>query len=66
MVSKIRLTTGLILFAFVVGHLINHILGIHSLAAMEAGRVWFLEVWRNPIDTLAFVGAMAVHLLLAA
>ena len=33
---------------------------------MEAGREWFLEVWRNPIGTLAFVGAMAVHLLLAA
>ena len=66
MVRKIRLTTGLILFAFVAGHLINHILGIHSLAAMEAGREWFLAVWRNPVGTLAFVGAMAVHLLLAA
>ncbi|NBP73843.1 MAG: adenylate/guanylate cyclase domain-containing protein, partial [Alphaproteobacteria bacterium] len=66
MVRKIRLTTGLILFVFVAGHLINHILGIHSLAAMEAGREWFLAVWRNPVGTLAFVGAMAVHLLLAA
>ncbi|MGB0632310.1 MAG: adenylate/guanylate cyclase domain-containing protein [Alphaproteobacteria bacterium] len=66
MIRKIRLTTGLILFVFVTGHLLNHILGIHSLAAMEAGREWFLAVWRNPLGSAAFVGSLLAHLLLAA
>ena len=65
MVRKIRLTTGLILFAFVSGHLINHALGIHSLAAMEAGREWFVLVWRNPVGTVAIGGSLLIHLLLA-
>ena len=47
MTGRIRLTTGLILFVFVAGHLLNHILGLHSLAAMEAGRDWFILIWRN-------------------
>ena len=66
MLTKIRLITGIILFAFVFGHLINHTLGIHSLAAMEAGREWFLAVWRNPVGTIAFTGSLLIHLLLAA
>ncbi|PPR11303.1 MAG: Adenylate cyclase 1 [Alphaproteobacteria bacterium MarineAlpha11_Bin1] len=65
MIRRVRLITGLILFAFVTGHLINHILGIHSLAAMEAGREWFVMIWRNPAGSIAFGGALLVHLLLA-
>ena len=38
MIVKARLITGVVLFVFVLGHLINHALGVHSLAAMEAGR----------------------------
>ena len=66
MSRKIRLTTGFILFFFVTGHMVNHILGIHSLAAMEAGREWFLAVWRNPVGSIAFMLSMLAHLLLAA
>lgn len=65
MIRKIRLTTGLILFVFVTGHMINHVLGIHSLSAMEAGREWFLAVWRNPVGMIAFGGSLLIHLLLA-
>ena len=65
MIRKIRLTTGLILFVFVTGHMINHVLGIHSLSAMEAGREWFLAVWRNPVGMTAFGGSLLIHLLLA-
>ena len=65
MIRRIRLITGLILFAFVTGHLINHVLGIHSLAAMEAGREWFLMIWRNPLGSLGFGVALLAHLLLA-
>lgn len=66
MIRRIRLTTGLILFAFVTGHLVNHALGLHSLAMMEAGREWFILIWRNPVGTTALFGSLIVHLLLAA
>src|SRR5688572_17789901 len=32
---------------------------------MEAGRVWFLALWRNPLGTLVLYGALLTHLVLA-
>ena len=66
MTRRIRLATGLILFVFVTGHLLNHAAGLHSLAAMEAGREWFTLIWRNPIGSFALVVSLVAHLLLAA
>ena len=65
MIRRIRLTTGLILFAYVATHLLNHALGLISFRAMEEGRVWFLALWRNPIGTTALYGALLVHFSLA-
>ena len=65
MTRRIRLTTGLILFTFVTLHLLNHAFGLHSLAAMEAVREWFLLIWRNPVGTVAMMGSLFIHLLLA-
>ncbi|CAN0269181.1 unnamed protein product [Discosporangium mesarthrocarpum] len=66
MTRRIRLTTGLILFVFVAGHSLNHVLGLHSLAAMEAGREWFILIWRNPVGGVALTGSLLAQLLLAA
>ncbi|MEQ9449784.1 MAG: adenylate/guanylate cyclase domain-containing protein, partial [Rhodospirillaceae bacterium] len=65
MVRRVRLATGLILFAFVATHLINHSLGIVSLAAMEEGRKWFLLLWRNPAGTALLYVSLILHILLA-
>lgn len=65
MTRRIRLTTGLILFVFVTGHLLNHILGLYSLAAMETGREWFVLIWRNPVGSAALMLSLLTHLLLA-
>jgi adenylate cyclase len=62
---RIRLTTGSILFAYLTTHLLNHALGLISLEAMEAGRIWFLALWRNPVGTTAFYGSLLVHFGLA-
>jgi adenylate cyclase len=35
-----------------------------SLEAMEAGRDWFLAVWRHPLGTVALYGALIVHMVL--
>ena len=67
---RIRLTGGLVLFVYVATHYLNHMLGLHSLALMEAGRDWFLAVWRFPpleiILALSLVSHVALSLLKAA
>jgi adenylate cyclase len=62
--TRARLVSGLTLFAFVTTHLLNHSLGLISLDAMEAGLVWFLGFWRNPLGTFAIYAALSVHLAL--
>src|SRR5579871_4156380 len=65
MIRRLRLATGLVLFAYIATHLANHALGLVSLAAMDAGREWFLWLWRNPVGTAALYGSLLVHFGLA-
>ncbi len=64
-VRRIRLYSGLTLFAFVTTHLLNHALGLISLQAMEAGRWLFIAIWRNPVGSTLLLVAVLVHLGLA-
>ena len=64
-VRRTRLITGLILLTYLTTHLLNHSLGLISLDAMEAGRAWFLALWRNPIGTTALYGSLLTHFGLA-
>ena len=61
---RARLVSGVVLFAYVASHLLNHALGIVSLDALEAGRVVFLGLWRNLAGTVVLYGAVVVHLVL--
>lgn len=61
----LRLATGGILFVFLLTHLSNHALALVSLEAAEAARQLFLAIWRNPLGTALFYGALAVHFGLA-
>lgn len=63
--QRLRLGSGLVLFCYVSLHLLNHALGLVSLAAMEAGREWFLFVWRSPVGSLLLNGSLSVHVALA-
>ena len=63
--SRLRLWSGSVLFVYVTLHLTNHALGLISLDTMEAGRVWFLALWRNPLGTSALYTSLIVHPLLA-
>jgi adenylate cyclase len=56
-----RLTAGLILFAFVATHLINHALGIFGVATMEVVQHWRTMVWRSWPGTILLYGAAVVH-----
>ena len=64
MIRRLRLWSGLVLFAYVTTHLANHALGLISLEELERGRAWFLALWRNPVGTVALYGAFATHLSL--
>ncbi|HEY9567628.1 MAG TPA: adenylate/guanylate cyclase domain-containing protein, partial [Thalassobaculum sp.] len=64
-VGQVRLVSGLILFVYVLTHLLNHAAGIWSLAALEQLRTPFLAVWRNPVASVLLYGALAAHVLVA-
>jgi adenylate cyclase len=63
--KTLRLLTGLIMFAYITIHLLNHGLGNISLAVAEAGLRLEMAFWRTPIMTLLLYGAVAIHFLLA-
>ena len=46
---KLRLGSGLILMAFVMSHLGNLVIGIHSLAALEAWRATLMGPWKSGV-----------------
>ena len=64
LVRNIRLISGLVLMAFVISHLLNLSLGLHSLATMEAWRSKLLAPWRSMPGALLLTLAAAVHALL--
>jgi len=65
MIRRLHLITGLILFGYLLTHLINHALGLISLDALEAGRRVFLLLWRNLPMSVLLYGAIAIHMALA-
>jgi adenylate cyclase len=63
--QRLRLVSGLILFSFVLGHFLNHAMGLVSLEAMTA-----VDEWRTAIDdsipgTIVLSGAVVTHVGLA-
>jgi adenylate cyclase len=64
-IRRWRLGAAFVLLTYVVLHFLNHSLGLISLDAMEAGRWWFLALWRSAPGTLALYGALTVHGVLA-
>ena len=64
LLRSVRLASGLILLAFVTGHLCNLMLGLHSLAAMEAARPWLMGPWRSAPGVALLAGAALVHIAL--
>ncbi|HEY1721928.1 MAG TPA: adenylate/guanylate cyclase domain-containing protein [Magnetospirillaceae bacterium] len=59
------LITGLILFIYIISHLLNHALGLFGFATMAAGQRLFIAVWQNPVGTVLLYGALLIHFLLA-
>jgi adenylate cyclase len=64
MIRNLRLVAGLVMMAFVTGHLINLSLGIHSLAAMESWRPVLMGPWRSGPGITLLAGAALIHIAL--
>jgi adenylate cyclase len=64
-IRRLRLVTGLVLFSYVTTHLLNHALGIVSLALMEAAQRWFIAFWQYLPFALILYLSLALHYLLA-
>jgi adenylate cyclase len=62
--ARLRLASGLVLLAYIGTHILNHSLGLVSVAAMEGGREVFIAVWRSPLGTLLLYGGLTTHLAL--
>jgi hypothetical protein len=64
-VRRLRLLSGLVMFAYIAVHLGNHALGIFSLALAESGLRLEMVFWRTTIATLFLYGAAMMHFSLA-
>lgn len=63
--NRLRLTTGVILFGYVLCHLLNHSLGVISVEAMQAGLHIMIASWGSPVGEAALYTALVIHILLA-
>jgi len=62
MERKLRLTTGLILFAYAASHFLGHATGIFGLATLETvGRGIILAPWRTPLGRTALFASLLIH-----
>src|SRR3954471_11427169 len=64
-IRRVRLITGLVLFVYIFSHLLNHALGLVSLAAAERMLFVAKDVWYSLPGTIVLYGAAATHVALA-
>src|SRR3954464_13505974 len=62
---RLRLATGLIIACFIVGHFLNHSLGVVSIDAMDRVRAVLAAWWRSAPGTVLLYGALLTHFALA-
>src|SRR6476620_1092912 len=60
-VRQIRLACGLVLFAYLLSHFINHALGNISLDALATGVRYHTAFWKSLPITTVFYAAAAAH-----
>jgi adenylate cyclase len=60
-VRQVRIACGLVLFAYLVSHFLNHALGNISIDAMAAGLHYHILFWQFPPVGTLFYGAAIIH-----
>lgn len=62
--ARLRISSALILFTFLLFHLINHALGLVSIDAMETFRDFRIDITRSTLGTAILILAATVHFVL--
>src|SRR5215813_1779558 len=65
MIRRLRLVSGLVMFAYVTTHFINHSLGLVSVEAMDQALEHIYAYWASPLGAVLLYGAFATHYSLA-
>jgi adenylate cyclase len=65
MIRQLRLSSGLVLLAYVTMHLLNHAVGLISLEAMEDVLWYIFRIWSNRPAQALLYGSFLVHYGLA-
>jgi adenylate cyclase len=60
-VRQVRLASGLVLFAYLVSHFLNHALGNISMDALAAGVHYHVAFWQFPPVAIVFYASVLVH-----
>ena len=60
-VRQVRLASGIVLFAYLVSHFLNHALGNISIEALASGVHFHTLFWQFPPVGIAFYAAVLVH-----
>ena len=58
---QVRIVTGMVLFAYLVSHFLNHALGNISMEALASGVHVHIAFWQFPPVTILFYGACFIH-----
>jgi adenylate cyclase len=64
-IQRLRLASGLVMFAYVTTHFVNHSLGLVSVEVMDRVLHQIHEYWASPLGGFLLFGAFAVHYCLA-
>jgi adenylate cyclase len=63
--QRLRLASGLFLFAFAAAHFLNHALGLIGFETMHQVQLWRIAVTRSWPGTIILIAALVVHITLA-
>ena len=65
MIRRLRLASGLVMFAYVTTHFVNHSLGLVSVQVMDEALRQIYQYWASPLGGVLLYSAFAIHYCLA-
>src|SRR5215468_1661488 len=65
MIRRLRLASGLVMFAYVTTHFVNHSLGLVSVQVMDRALEHIYQYWASVFGSVLLYGAFATHYSLA-
>jgi adenylate cyclase len=64
-IRRFRLASGLVMFAYVTTHFVNHALGLVSVEVMDRELHRIYQYWASPLGSVLLYGAFTIHFSLA-